>query len=81
MEERKKKGLYYNYDEKWGPGHKCKNAMLFLLDYVELAQENINSEVHITKLEENGGVDQIGQDQEGAEITLYALSGTPTSAL
>ena len=36
--------------------------MLFLLDYVELAQENINSRVHITELEENGGVDQIGQD-------------------
>ena len=75
MEERKKKGLCYNCDEKWGPGHKCKNAMLFLLDYVELAQENINSGVHITELEENGGVDQIGQDQEGAEITLCALSG------
>ena len=79
MEERNKKGLCYNCDEKWGPGHKCKNAMLFLLDYVELAQENINYGVHITELEENGSVDQIGQDQEGAEITLYALSGTPTS--
>ena len=62
MEERKKKGLCYNCDEKWGLGHKCKNAMLFLLDYVELAQENINSGVHITEMEENGGVDQIGQD-------------------
>ena len=24
MEERKKKGLYYNYDDKWELGHKCK---------------------------------------------------------
>ena len=52
--------------------------MLFLLDYAELAQENINSGVHITKLEENGNVDQIGQHQESAEITLYPLSDTPT---
>ncbi|XP_075633404.1 uncharacterized protein LOC142605861 [Castanea sativa] len=53
--------------------------LLFFLDYVELAQENINFGVHITELEENGNVDQIGQDQESAEITLYALSGNPTS--
>ena len=82
MEERKKKGLCYNCDEKWALGHKCKNAMLFLLDYVELAQENTNSGVHLTELEENGYADQIrqvGQDQEDAEITLYALSGIPTS--
>ena len=53
--------------------------MLFLLDYMELAQENNNFGIHITELEENGNADQIGQDQEDAEITLYALSGTPTS--
>ncbi|KAL4601359.1 hypothetical protein ACB092_11G267500 [Castanea dentata] len=82
MEERRKKGLCYNCDEKWASSHKCKNAMLFLLDYVELAQENTNSGVHITELEENGYADQIGQvrhDQEDLEITLYALSGIPTS--
>ena len=45
-----------------GHSHKCKNAMLFLLDYVELAQENINFGVHIIELKENGSVDQIGQD-------------------
>ena len=82
MEERKKKGLCYNCDEKWAPGHKCKSAMLFLLDYVEFVQENANAGVHLTKLEENGYADQsgqVGQDKEEAEITLYALSGIPTS--
>ena len=53
--------------------------MLFLLDYEKLAQENNNSGVHIIELEETGDADQIGQDQEEAKITLYALSGTPTS--
>ena len=57
MEERKKKGLCYNCDEKWAPGHKCKSAMLFLLDYVELAQENANSGVHLIELKENGYAD------------------------
>ena len=42
MEERKKNGLCYNCDEKWGPGHKCKNDMLFLLDCVEF-MPNANS--------------------------------------
>ena len=79
MEERRKKGLCYNCDDKWAPGHKCKNAMLFLLDYVEVSQGNANSEVHISELEENGYADQVEQDQEDVEITLYALSGTPTS--
>ena len=32
MEERKKKGLCYNCDDKWTPGHKCKQATLFLLE-------------------------------------------------
>ena len=50
MEERKKKGLCYNCDEKWAPGHKCKSAMLFLLDYVELVQGNANFGVHLTEL-------------------------------
>ena len=31
MEERKKNGLCYNCDEKWGLGHKCKNPCYFLL--------------------------------------------------
>ena len=30
MEERKKKGLCHNCDEKWVLGHQCKNAKLFL---------------------------------------------------
>ena len=41
-----------------------------------------NAGVHLTELEENGyanQIGQVGQDQEDAEITLYALSGTPTS--
>ena len=86
MEEMKKRGLCYNCDEKWGLGHKCKNAMLFLLDYVEFVPK-VNSGVHITKLDEGSGVSVSNHtlhNQENntkdAKITLYALSGTPTSS-
>ena len=32
MEERRKKGLCFNCDEKFQPGHQCKSAKLFLLE-------------------------------------------------
>ena len=81
----KKKRLCYNCDEKWGPSHKCKNAMLFLLDYVEFMPE-VNSGVCIIELEEGSGISVFDhtllyqqRNVEDAGIILYALSGTPTS--
>jgi hypothetical protein len=32
MKERREKGLCYNCDEKFRPGHKCKSLTLFLID-------------------------------------------------
>lgn len=32
IQERRKKGLCYFYDEKWKPGHKCKRSKVFVLD-------------------------------------------------
>ena len=79
MEERKKQGLCYNCDEKWIPGHKCKSAKLFLLDFIDEVHEP-NSSVQITEFEEITRNIKFGmQHQEDVEITLYALSGTPTS--
>ena len=85
MEERKKKGLCYNYDEKWGHGHKCKNVVLFLLDCVEFVPD-VSPGVRIVELEEGSEssiIDCSLHDQEGSVeevgITLYALSGTLTS--
>ena len=85
MEERKKKGLCYNCDEKWGPGHKCKNVVMFLLDCVEFVPNN-GLGVRIAELEEGGENSVIGCSLNGQEdsveevgITLYALSGIPTS--
>ena len=80
MDERRKRGLFYNCDEKWGIGHKCKNTKLFLLEGIELACGG-QSGVQITELEEELGSEVatkvVSQDKE-VEITLYALTGTPT---
>ena len=32
MENRQKRGLCYNYDEKYSPGHKCKEKNVFHID-------------------------------------------------
>ena len=39
MQERKKKGLCYNCDDKWGPGHKCESAKIFLLEGIEFVPD------------------------------------------
>jgi len=54
MEERKKKGLCCNCDDKWGPSHKCKSAKIFLLEGIELVTDS-HFGVKITKLEEEVG--------------------------
>ena len=82
MEERKKKGLCYNCDDKWGPGHKCKSAKIFLLEGIELVPDS-QSRVKITELEEEVGSpindgQNTSTNSEEVEITLYALIGTPT---
>ena len=51
MDERRKRGLCYNCDEKWGVGHNYKNDKLFLLEGIELAG-GVQSGVEITELEE-----------------------------
>ena len=34
VEERRRKGLCYNCDDKWSPEHKCKGAKLFFVGRV-----------------------------------------------
>ena len=32
MPKRRKQGLYYYYDDKYAPGHKCKEPKFFQID-------------------------------------------------
>ena len=77
MEERKKRGLCYNCDDKWAPGHKCKQATLFLLEGVEVSLESNHKGQYV---EDNNEVDKERRHKEETdpEITLYALVGSPS---
>ena len=77
MEERKKKGLCYNCDDKWAPRHKCKQATLFLLEGVEVTSDCSCNDQYVKV--DNGVCMERRQDEETElEITLYALVGSPT---
>ena len=52
MEERRKKGLCFNCDEKFQPGHQCKLAKLFLLEGLFPFQEP-SSNVQLVEFDES----------------------------
>ena len=79
MDEKRKKGLCYNCDEKWGPRHKGKNVKLFLLEGIDIIPR-LQSGMKITEVDEEVGNDlnkQIEQEED-VGITLYVLTRTPT---
>ncbi|XP_075645875.1 uncharacterized protein LOC142617069 [Castanea sativa] len=89
MEERRKKGLCYNCDEKWQMGHKCRGAKLFLLEKISMEVEPRASSVQLVEisneevlLEPQGAFQRSGVGKDGfdlAKITLYALVGCSSS--
>ena len=80
MEERKKKGLCYNCDDKWAPRHKCKQTTLFLLEGVEVPSDSNHNDQYV---EDNMEVCKGRRQDEETEpkITLYALVGSPTPGI
>ena len=52
MEERRRKGLCFNCDEKFQPGHQCKLAKLFLLEGLFPFQEP-SSNVQLVEFDES----------------------------
>ena len=63
MEERKKKRLRYNCDNKWAPEHKCKQATLFLLG-VEMT---LNFDCNEQFVEIDNGGCMVRRQEEEAE--------------
>jgi hypothetical protein len=43
MDERQLKGLYYNCDEKYFPGHKCKEQNLFMAISEDIQEEDVDN--------------------------------------
>ena len=88
MEERRRKGLCFNCDKKFQPGHQCKSAKLFLLEGLFPFQESSSnvqlvefddSEATLLPLDGDNSEDNKSDIEKGvAEITLYALLGSPS---
>ena len=78
MEGRRKQGLCYNCNEKWHTGHKCKGGKKISLEGSAFEVEHAHG-LWLVELDDNGDavVEQEEQDDK-AEITLYALVGNPS---
>ena len=78
MEERRKQGLRYNCDEKWHTSHTCKGEILFLLEGFAFEVEHAQG-LRLVELDDNGDVViDLEEQDDKAEITLYALVGNPS---
>ena len=83
MEERRKKGICFNSDDEFQPGHQCKSAKLFLLEGIYLFQ-GPNSSVQLVELDESDATmlqsnfDEPEPKIAEIEITRYALLGNPS---
>lgn len=68
MQAHREKGLCYNCDKKFGPGHKCKTQQIFLLEADAEIDEIIDE-----RTRENQ-VDEEDKDETPA-VSIHALSG------
>jgi hypothetical protein len=73
MEDRRKKGLFYNCDAKWQFGHKCQSPKLFVIESVEVCE--------ISTLEpvmEGPEMDSMEYtySEEHPEISLHVITGS-----
>eukprot|EP00253_Pinus_taeda_P027778 PITA_27778 len=73
MAERRKQGLCYYCDEKYSPGHKCKEPIFFQIDAT-----HYNSSEEDLPLEEHEAVEEDNQKDNVPDepiISLHALAG------
>ena len=76
MRERREKGLCYNCDEKWGPGHKCKSARLFIMEGEDLDSDDTAKEGGAEETKGQLCEELLGDELE-PEISIHALCGSP----
>ncbi|KAA8544084.1 hypothetical protein F0562_021739 [Nyssa sinensis] len=76
MKERLDKGLCYNCDEKWAPGHKCKSAQLFIME----CDESNDDEVPKSEVAEGSAVKSKEETlivELEPRMSIHALFGSP----
>jgi hypothetical protein len=75
MDERQLKGLFYNCDEKYFLGHKCKEKNLFMVIYEDVPEEDVT----VPLIEEPSLLDATHEPVDPPEfdplISLHALTG------
>lgn len=71
MDDRRQKGLFFQCDKKFVPGHKCKKRQLYMLTVN-------NDESEETQVEERleDGVQLIGEEALAPQLSLNAINGT-----
>ena len=72
MDERRKKELCYNCDEKWGPRHKCKNVKLFLLEGIDIVPR-LQFGVQITEVDEEVDNDLNKPTEQEEDVRNYIV--------
>ena len=50
MEERRKKGLCYNYEDKWHIGHKCRTPRIFLMEGLQEVPKEVEPNVQLEEV-------------------------------
>lgn len=78
MDERRRKGLCYNCEEKWNPSHVCKNPRIYLLQVDGVAIVNGKEQEgkgEIPRVLEIKGVTK----EENLEISIHAISSSPSN--
>lgn len=78
MDEKRNKGLFYHYEEKWNPSHVCKNSRVYLLQMEDSEVRNESGQ--------DSGVDEavlvehdVETKQESLHISIHAVSGSPSA--
>jgi hypothetical protein len=75
MQKRREKGLCYNCDEKFQPGHRCNRLRLFLLEGVELGELE---EIRVEEVVQEEETEIEPHEAELLGISLHALAGALT---
>ena len=67
MQSRREKGLCYNCDEKFAPGHRCKTQQLYMLETITELETEFSNDTEETT-----------EEISPPEISLHALTGIST---
>ncbi|KAD4180242.1 hypothetical protein E3N88_28833 [Mikania micrantha] len=69
VEEKRSKGECFWCNEKFTPGHKCKNRQLFVIELVD--EEEVESQVEVVE-------DVFVNESQEPHISIHAITGVPS---